>query len=116
VVAAVLWQALQELGTFYVGHELRGVSATYGLFGIVLGLLAWIYLGALLFVLCSEINVVRVQRLWPRSLLTLFTDNVRLTAGDRRAYRGYATTEQRKGFEIIDVDFDEPEAPHDPSG
>jgi len=115
VAAGVLWQALQELGTFYVEHELRGVSATYGLFGIVLGLLAWIYLGALLFLLCSEINVVRVQRLWPRSLPTLFTDNVRLTGGDRRAYRGYATAEQRKGFETINVEFDEPDPSRDRS-
>lgn len=112
VVGAVLWQALQELGTFYLQHELRGASATYGLFGIVIGLLVWIYLGSLVFLLCTEINVVRAMALWPRSLPTLFTDNVRLTHGDRRAYRGYATAEQRKGFQRVDVRFDQ-EAPPD---
>jgi hypothetical protein len=62
-----------------------------------------------MFLLCSEINVVRVRRLWPRSLPTLFTDNVQLTHGDRRAYRDYAAAEQRKGFETIDVDFNRPD-------
>lgn len=112
VVGAVLWQALQELGTFFLQHELRGASATYGLFGIVLGLLVWIYLGATVFLLCTEINVVRSRALWPRSLPTLFTDNVRLTRGDRRAYSGYATAEQRKGFQRVDVRFDQ-QAPRD---
>jgi hypothetical protein len=56
----------------------------------------------------AEINVVRERRLWPRSLLTPFTDNVELTAGDRRAYASYAETERHKGFENVDVDFDPP--------
>jgi YihY family inner membrane protein len=106
VIAALSWQVLQWLGTYYLAHKLRGASATYGLFGIVLGLLAWIWLGALIFVLCAEIDAVRSRRLWPRSLLTPFTDNVTLTASDRRAYESYAGTERHKGFERIDVDFD----------
>jgi YihY family inner membrane protein len=113
IAAAVSWQVLQWAGTFLLEYTLKGATATYGLFGIVLGLLAWIYLGALTFVICAEINVVRVQRLWPRSLLTPFTDNVHLTPGDRRAYTSYAETERHKGFENVDVDFDQPPN-HDP--
>jgi membrane protein len=117
VAAAVIWQALQWGGALLIGHRLRHATATYGLFGIVLGLLAWIYLGALTLVICAELNVVRDQKLWPRSLLTPFTDNVRLTAGDRRAYTSYAETERHKGFENVDVDFDEPpEYPPGPPG
>ncbi|MBC6460679.1 YihY/virulence factor BrkB family protein [Actinomadura sp. HBU206391] len=108
IAAAVSWQILQWAGTFLLGYMLKGATATYGLFGIVLGLLAWIYLGALIFVICAEVNVVRVQRLWPRSLLTPFTDNVDLTPGDRRAYTSYAETERHKGFENVDVAFDQP--------
>ncbi|MGJ3561364.1 hypothetical protein ACR6C2_36325 [Streptomyces sp. INA 01156] len=33
------------MGTYYVSHVLRGSTATYGMFGIVLGLLAWLYAG-----------------------------------------------------------------------
>lgn len=109
LAAAVLWQGLQEVGTYYVGHELKGASATYGVFGLVLGLIAWIYLGALGLVLCAEYNAVRAKRMWPRSLLTPFTDAVQLTAGDRRAYRSYPVTEKHKGFERVRVDFDQHE-------
>ncbi len=105
VCAAIAWQALQQGGAYYVVHELRGASATYGLFGIVLGLLAWIYLGALVFLLCSEVNVVRSHRLWPRSLASMFTDRGRLTHADRRTYRRFATAEQRKTDQTIQVAF-----------
>ncbi len=115
ILAAVAWQVLQELGTYYVAHELNGVSATYGLFGIVLGLLAWIYLGALVVVFCAEINVVRAERLWPRSLLTPFTDKVVLTGADQRAYTFYAAAERQKGFETVHVDFAAPPHDHDQS-
>ena len=108
IAGALTWQILQWAGALLIGHLLKGATATYGLFGIVLGLLAWIYLGALTFVVCAEINVVRDRRLWPRSLLTPFTDNVELTAGDRRAYTSYAETERHKGFQNVDVDFDRP--------
>jgi membrane protein len=108
LAAAVCWQLLQEVGTYYVGHQLKGASATYGVFGLVLGLLAWIYLGALVIVMCAEYSVVRAKKLWPRSLLTPFTDNVRLTEGDRRAYSSYPLTEKHKGFETVEVEFHEP--------
>ena len=94
-------------GTYYLGNTLRGTSATYGLFGVVLGLLVWLYLSAFAVVLGAEVNVVRARRLWPRSLLTPFTDDVHLTRGDRKAYASYAETERHKGFETVEVDFDQ---------
>jgi membrane protein len=109
IVAAVIWQVLQIFGTYYFGHTLRGSTATYGLFGVVLGLLVWLYLSAFAVVLGAEVNAVRDGRLWPRSLLTPFTDDVQLTRGDRKAYSSYAETEQYKGFQTVDVDFDQPQ-------
>ncbi|MBY8880271.1 YihY/virulence factor BrkB family protein [Actinacidiphila acidipaludis] len=108
VGAACVWQGVQLGGAYYVNHVLRGATATYGLFGIVLGLFAWIYLGALVFVLGAEVNSVRAEHLWPRSLMTPFTDRVRLTPGDREAYSRYAVTQRMKGFQDVDVTFDEP--------
>ncbi|WP_218010013.1 YihY/virulence factor BrkB family protein [Actinomadura kijaniata] len=108
IAAAVVWQGVQWGGSFFLGLMTRNATATYGLFGMVLGLLAWIYLGALTFVMCAEVNVVRDRGLWPRSLMTPFTDSVELTKGDRRAYRSYARTERHKGFERVDVDFERP--------
>ncbi|MGW1987819.1 YihY/virulence factor BrkB family protein [Streptomyces collinus] len=109
--AACSWQVLSWGGSYYVGHVLRGATATYGMFGIVLGLLAWIYLAALVYLAAAEIVAVRCLRLWPRSLLTPFTDHVHLATGDLRAYRSYATAESFKGFEKISVRFGKPPPP-----
>ncbi|MEV6796230.1 YihY/virulence factor BrkB family protein [Streptomyces sp. NPDC051320] len=102
---ACVWQVLQWAGAYYVRHALRGASATYGMFAIVLGLIAWLYLGALIFVTAAEVSAVRAHRLWPRSLLTPFTDDVQLTPADRRAYTSYATTAAFKGFEEVRAVF-----------
>jgi YihY family inner membrane protein len=107
VAAAVTWQALQWVGTLLLGHNLKGATATYGLFALVLGLLAWIYLGAVTTVMSAEFNAVRAGQLWPRSLLAPFTDNADLTPADQRAYASYAKTERHKSFENIDVSFGE---------
>jgi membrane protein len=106
--AALAWQLVQWAGTYYVRHELRGATATYGLFGIVLGLITWVYLGALIFVLAAEVASVRTRHLWPRSLLTPFTDQVVLTPADRKVYTSYAATEVFKGFERVEVSFEPP--------
>ena len=88
------------------------------MFGIVLGLLAWIYLSALVILLAAEVNTVRVLRLAPRSLLSVIEPADRgVTEGDRRAYTAYARTQRRKTFQEVDVSFDhrtpESPAPHD---
>lgn len=106
IAAAVTWQLLQTFGVIYVGHVVKNASATNGVFALVLGLLAFLYLTATAVVLCAEVNVVRVERLHPRSLLTPFTDNVELTHADRHAYTGQAKAQRSKGFENVDVSFD----------
>ena len=106
VGAAIGWQALQTFGVLYVGHTVRHASATNSVFALVLGLVAFLYLAGVMVVFCVEINVVRVDHLYPRALLTPFTDNVTLTPGDRRAYTDQATAQTSKGFENVDVDFD----------
>lgn len=113
VTAAVTWQALQWVGLLLLGHKLKGATATYGLFAVVLGLVAWIYLGAVTVVICAEFNAVRAGRLWPRGLLAPFTANAELTPADQRAYISYARTERHKTFENIDVTFGVP-APSPP--
>jgi membrane protein len=94
--AAVVWQILQLLGTFLV-HRMAGSSSVYGVFGVVLGLLAWLYLGAQLTLYAVEANVVAVRRLWPRSLAP-----PPLTKEDRRAYRLYAQIQERRPEQDIE--------------
>jgi membrane protein len=108
LAAAVVWQLLQTFGVVYVAHVVKGASDTNGVFAIVLGLVAFLYVTGVSVVFCVEVNVVRVDRLHPRALLTPFTDNVSLTPGDRRAYTGQATAQRNKGFEDIDVSFNQP--------
>ena len=108
IVAGIGWQIVQILGTYLVAHWLKGSSEAYGVFGLVLGLIAWIYLLAFVMVMAAEVNVVAQRRLWPRSLLTPFTDRVELTSADERAYTAYAESERHKGFENIDVGLSGP--------
>jgi membrane protein len=89
-----------------VGQVIRHASTTNAVFAIVLGLIAWIYVAAVVLVLSAELNVVRAKRLWPRALMTPFTDDVDLTRGDRQAYTDSATAQRAKGFQSVDVSFD----------
>jgi uncharacterized BrkB/YihY/UPF0761 family membrane protein len=107
--SAIAWQLLQSFGGVYVGHVVKDASATNGVFATVLGLLAFLYLAATSTLFCVEINVVRVDRLYPRALLTPFTDDVDLTGGDKRTYTGSAQAQRVKGFQTIDVDFHHPD-------
>lgn len=116
IAAAIAWQLLQSFGVIYVAHVVKDASATNGVFAVVLGMLAFLYLTATMLVLCVEINVVRTDRLHPRALLTPFTDNVRLTQADRRAYTEQAQAERSKGFEEVRVTFDSHGAEPDPAG
>ena len=112
LIAAVAWQALQVFGTFVIGHEVKRATELNGLFAIVLGLIAGFYIEALIVVIAVEYNAVRELKLYPRALLTPFTDNVSLTKADEAAYRGQAIAQRAKGFQDIDVTF-EPHG-HDP--
>lgn len=109
---AVGFRLLQTFGSSYVGDVVRHASETDAVFAVVLGLLAYLYLAAMIVVLGMEANVVRARRLWPRALLTPFTDDVDLTSADRRTYRGQAVAQRHKGYEQVRVRFN-PEQ-HDP--
>jgi inner membrane protein YhjD len=110
LAAAVIWQLLQWFGAVYVSHVVKSSSATNSVFALVLGLLAFLYLIATTLLLCAQANVVVTDRLYPRALLTPFTDNVDLTHGDRKTYIGQAKAQRAKGFERIDVTFDDQES------
>jgi uncharacterized BrkB/YihY/UPF0761 family membrane protein len=96
-----MWQVLQHLGGYYVDHVVRHAKETSGLFAFVLGLLAWLYLGAQVTLLAAEINVVRARRLWPRSF---FSDP--LLEADKRALTSSAEVEERLHEQNVEVDFD----------
>lgn len=75
VLGGVGWTVLLAAGGYLVGHQLKHAGAVYGTFGLVLGLLAWIYLGARLSLYAAELNTVLDYRLWPRTMVQPpFTD------------------------------------------
>ncbi|OFJ51645.1 YihY/virulence factor BrkB family protein [Mycolicibacterium grossiae] len=106
LTAAVIWQLLQSFGANYVGRVMSSASQTNGVFALVLGLLAFLFLVSISLVMCAEINVVRVDELHPRSLLSPFTDDIDLTTADRRTYTRKAKAERVKGFQRVSVRFD----------
>ncbi len=69
LLAGVLWTVVQAFGGYVVGHYLRDDNAVYGTFATVLGLIAWIYIGAQLTVYAAEMNAVIAKRLWPRGMV-----------------------------------------------
>jgi YihY family inner membrane protein len=90
VLSAIVWQILQLFGTYLVAHTLKS-SSVYGVFGVVLGLLAWLYLQAQFTLYAVEANVVSVRGLWPRSLAP-----PPFTPEDIRAFDMYAKTQERR--------------------
>jgi YihY family inner membrane protein len=105
LAGALIWQFLQWFGAGYVARTVSSASATNTVFALVLGLLAFLYLTSVSLVLCAELNVVRVEHLYPRALLTPFTDSVTLTSADRRTYTRKAKAERVKGFQHVAVTF-----------
>lgn len=101
LLGAAGWVALQSLGGLYVQRAVSGASATYGFFAAVIGLLLWMYLLAQWVILSAEINVVRHERLWPR---TFFGNELREPA-DRTALERYALVEERRDVEVVEVAF-----------
>lgn len=102
VLGGLIWTALQYCGTLLVDHELRGSNEVYGMFGVVLGLLAWIYMGSETTMYAAEVNVVYARHLWPRSLV-----RPPLTGADRRVYSAISEQSRRRPEQRVDVSFTE---------
>ncbi|MBV8257514.1 MAG: YihY/virulence factor BrkB family protein [Actinobacteria bacterium] len=108
IAAGIGWQALQALGGWYVGHELRHASSLYGTFAGVIGLLSFVYLSAHITLLCAEGNVVATRRLWPRSFSVVLEQPA--TRGDERALAQRAKVEERRSDQRVEVAFRDDDA------
>jgi YihY family inner membrane protein len=101
LLAAVAWALLQWLGGWYVDRQLSRASNTYGTFALVIGLLSWLYLAATVTLYAAELNVVRVRRLWPRSLV-----QPPLAGADEQVLEDLAKQEERRPEQTVEVSFD----------
>jgi len=102
VLGAVAWTALQALGGWFVGHQLRNTTEIYGFFATVLGLMSWVFLGARIVLYAAEVNVVLTRRLWPRSIV-----QPPLTEADKRTLAAIAQQEERRPEQLVEVTFDD---------
>jgi YihY family inner membrane protein len=99
VTGGLAWTLVQELGAYLIRHSLHSDSV-YGVFATVLGLFAWIYLGAQVTVYAAEVNVVLARRLWPRALV-----QPPLTEADRASMALQALQNQRRKEQLVTVSF-----------
>ena len=88
--AGVLFFLLQLGGTALISHGAQGHTGATSSVATVLGMLWWFSLQAQVVLYGAEINVVNVERLWPRGLV-----DAPDTQADERAYSAYA---QEKTF------------------
>ncbi|HSV65663.1 MAG TPA: YihY/virulence factor BrkB family protein [Mycobacteriales bacterium] len=100
VLSAVAWQILLAVAGLIVSHYLAHAQAIAGLFGTVLGLLAWLALQATVTVYAVEADIVRARRLWPRSIT-----QPPLTGADKDYLHTAATTETRRPEQRVTVEF-----------
>jgi YihY family inner membrane protein len=106
VLGGIGWQVLQVVGQALVRHNLKHTTELYGQFAVVLGLISFLSLAAQLYVYSLEVNVVRHDRLWPRSIL-----QPPLTRADRRYLSRLAEEEARRPEENVEVRWEEADAP-----
>ncbi|MBV9832194.1 MAG: YihY/virulence factor BrkB family protein [Marmoricola sp.] len=107
IFIALLWQVVQQVSASYLARMTHETSSMNKTFGLVLGIVGITFVTANIGVLGMELNVVLARRLWPRALLTPFTDEVELTHADREAYTSYARAQRHKGFEQVTVNFED---------
>ena len=101
IAGGVAFTALITIGTGLVTHELKNTSATYGAFGTVIGIVAFLLLLAKLSMYAAELNPVLARRLYPRALP--LTDEP--TDADRQVLSALAHAEQRRDDQVIGVGF-----------
>ncbi len=98
--AALGFTFLITLGSGLVQHQVRNSSATYGQFGIVIGLVAFLFVLAKISLYGSELNPVIHRSIWPRGLQT--SDP---TEADNRMLRAIAHQNRSRPDERIGVGF-----------
>jgi inner membrane protein YhjD len=101
MVGGVGWTVIQYLGGVLVDHTLRHASPVYGFFAEVLGLIAWIFLGARLSVYAAEVNVVAHRHLWPRSMV-----QPPFTHADKRVLSDIVLQSKRRPEQQVSTGYD----------
>ncbi len=100
-VSAIGWQILLTAAGVVVAHQLRHAQAVAGLFGVVLGLLAWLALQATIIVYAMEVDVVRAKHFWPRSIV-----QPPLTDADKSYYDSALRAEAQRPEQRLHLEYE----------
>ncbi len=103
VLGGVAFTALITVGTGLLTHQVRNTNATYGTFGTVIGIMAFLLLLAKLSMYAAELNPVLSRGLYPRALP--LADEP--TEADKRVLASVVYQEQRRDDQAIGVGFGE---------
>ena len=101
IAGAVAFTALITVGTGLITHQLKNASATYGAFGTVIGIVAFLLLLAKLSMYAAELNPVLARGLYPRALPL----GGEPTAADMRVLTDLVYAQQRRDDQAIGVGF-----------
>ena len=92
IAGAAGFTALITVGTGLVTHQLKNTSTTYGAFGAVIGIVAFLLLLSKLTMYAAELNPVLSRSLYPRALPM----GGEPTAADRQVLAALVHAEQRR--------------------
>jgi uncharacterized BrkB/YihY/UPF0761 family membrane protein len=101
LAGAVAFTALITVGAGLMTHQLKHASATYGAFGTVIGIVAFLLVLAKLSMYAAELNPVLARRLYPRALPL----GGEPSDADRRVLAALVYAERRSDDETISVGF-----------
>lgn len=99
-VGSIGFSLLITVGANLVQHQIRHSSATYGQFGVVIGLVGFLFLLAKISLYGAELNPVLARHLWPRALVS--TDP---TQADDQVLRDITHQNLRRTDQRIGVGF-----------
>ena len=101
IAGAVAFTTLITVGTGLIIHQLKNSSATYGAFGTVIGIVAFLLLLAKLSLYAAELNPVLARLLYPRALPL----GGGPAGADLRVLASLVHAEQRRDDQAIGVGF-----------
>ncbi len=100
-IGALGFTLLITVGSGLIAHEVRNSSATYGQFGVVIGLVGFLFLLAKISLYGAELNPVLARHLWPRALF-----GANPSDADKKVLADIAREDRRRSDEVIGVSFD----------
>jgi uncharacterized BrkB/YihY/UPF0761 family membrane protein len=101
IAGAVAFTALITIGTGLITHQLKNASTTYGAFGSVIGIVAFLLLLAKLTMYAAELNPVLARGLYPRALPLVLDP----TEADRLVLADLVYAQQSRKDQVIGVGF-----------